>query len=175
MTLIFAATMALGVCTLISASDTDTRIETSARQTYVYRTYLKDDNIRIEATDGVVVLAGTVAADSHKSLAQDTVEGLPGVTRVDNRLEVKGEKAEENSDTWILAKVKTSLWFHRSVSSLTEVDVKDGCVTLKGTASSLAEKDRRRACARCRGARPDQRMTWRSMNRLLPRDERRGD
>jgi osmotically-inducible protein OsmY len=53
----------------------------------------------------------------------------------------KGERAEENSGTWILAKVKTSLWFHRSVSSLTEVDVKDGCVTLKGTASSLAEKD----------------------------------
>jgi hyperosmotically inducible periplasmic protein len=88
-----------------------------------------------------VVLSGTVADDSHKMLAQDTVEGLPGVKRVDNRLEVSGERAEENSDTWILAKVKTSLWFHRSVSSLTHVDVKDGCVTLRGTASSLAEKD----------------------------------
>lgn len=139
--LTFAATLVLGACTLMSGSDTDSRIEASARDTYVYRTYLKDDSIKIDAKDGVVVLAGTVSAESHKTLAQDTVEGLPGVKRVDNRLEVTGEKAEENSDTWILTKVKTSLWFHRSVSSLTDVDVKDGIVTLKGTASTLAEKD----------------------------------
>lgn len=139
--LMFVATMVLGGGTLMSGSDTDSRIEAAARDTHVYRTYLKDDSIKIEAKDGVVVLTGTVSAESHKTLAQDTVEGLPGVKRVDNRLEVTGDKAEENSDVWILTKVKTSLWFHRSVSSLTEVDVKDGCVTLRGTASTLAEKD----------------------------------
>jgi osmotically-inducible protein OsmY len=60
---------------------------------------------------------------------------------VENRLEVKGEKAEANSDSWIATKVKTSLWFHRSVSSQTDVDVKDGIVTLNGPASSQAQKD----------------------------------
>lgn len=139
--LMFAATMLLGACTPMRGSDTDSRIEDSARKTYVYRTHLRADDIRIEAKDGIVTLTGTVAEESHKTLAQDTVEGLPGVKRVENRLEVTGEKAEENSDSWIGAKVKTSLWFHRSVSSQTEVDVKDGLVTLNGTASSQAQKD----------------------------------
>src|SRR6185436_10945402 len=127
--LMFAATMLLGGCASMSDSDTDSRIEASAKKTYMYRTHLKDDNITIAAKDGVVTLTGTVTAESHKTLAQDTVEGLPGVKRVDNRLDVNGEKAEENTDRWIGAKVKTSLWFHRSVSSQTDVDVKDGLVT----------------------------------------------
>jgi len=139
--LVFAATMLLGACTAMRGSDADSRIEASATKTYVYRTYLKDDNIRIEAKNGIVTLTGTVAEESHKTLAQDTVEGLPGVKGVENRLEVNGEKAEENSDRWIGAKVKTSLWFHRSVSSQTDVDVKDGLVTLNGTASNQAQKD----------------------------------
>jgi len=137
----FASTLLLGACTPIRGSDTDSRIEAAAKQTYVYRTHLKDDTIRIAAKDGVVTLEGTVSEESHKTLAQDTVEGLPDVKRVDNRLVVKGEKVEEKSDGWILAKIKTSLWFHRSVSSTTEVNVNDGIVTLRGTASSQAEKD----------------------------------
>jgi hyperosmotically inducible periplasmic protein len=139
--LMFAATMFLGACVAVRGSDMDKTIEASARKTYVYRTYLKDDNIGIESKDGTVTLTGTVAEESHKTLAQATVEELPGVKRVENRLEVDGEKAEENSDRWIGTKIKTSLWFHRSVSSQTDVDVKDGVVTLNGTASSQAQKD----------------------------------
>jgi len=139
--LMFAVTMLLGACTQMNGSDTDSRIEASARDTYVYRTYLEDDRITFEAEDGIVTLTGTVAEESHKSLAQGTVEGLPGVKRVENRLEVDGEKTEGNSDRWLKAKVKTSLWFHRSVSSGTAVDVNEGVVTLRGTASSQAQKD----------------------------------
>jgi hyperosmotically inducible periplasmic protein len=41
-----------------------------------------------------------------------------------------------------MTKVKTSLLFHRSVSGLaTEVDVKDGVVTLRGDAASKEQKD----------------------------------
>jgi osmotically-inducible protein OsmY len=139
--LTIAAAMFLGACTPTRGSEADNRIESSAKATYVYRTYLKDDNIRIEAKGGVVTLGGTVSEESHKTLAQDTIEGLPGVTRVENNLVVSGEKSEANSDAWIHAKVNTSLWFHRSVSSKTDVDVKDGVVTLKGVASTQAEKD----------------------------------
>lgn len=142
LTLMFAATLLLGACTPTpTSSDTDGRVEASAKKTYVYRTHLKDDNIKISAKDGIVTLTGTVAAESHRTLAQDTVEGLPGVKSVDNRLEVNGERAEDHSDKWIGAKVKTSLWFHRSVSSQTGVDVRDGLVTLNGTAASQAQKD----------------------------------
>jgi osmotically-inducible protein OsmY len=74
-------------------------------------------------------------------LAQETVAGLPGVKTVDNSLEVKGERPAEKSDAWLTTKVKTMLLFHRHVSALTEVNAKDGIVTLQGEAASQAQKD----------------------------------
>ena len=92
--------------------------------------------------DGVVTLTGTVSEEFHKSLTRETMEGLPGVKSVDNRLEVKGELPTANSDAWIRDKVKVTLMFHRSVSvRTTEVDVKDGIVTLRGDAASHAQKE----------------------------------
>ena len=126
----------------VRASSTDSRIESSAAKSYVFKTYLKDDSITTESKDGVVTLTGTVADANHKSLAQDTVAGLPGVISVDNQLQVSGEQPAEHSDTWISWKVKSALLFHRNVSATgTDVDVKDGIVTLTGQASSLAQRD----------------------------------
>jgi osmotically-inducible protein OsmY len=126
----------------VRASDTDSRIESSAAKSYVFKTVLKDDSITTESKDGIVTLTGTVADANHKSLAQDTVAGLPGVVSVNNQLLVKGEQPAEHSDTWIGWKVKSALLFHRNVSATgTDVDVKDGIVTLTGEASSLAQKE----------------------------------
>lgn len=82
----------------LRASETDDRIESSAKESHVFKTYLKDDSIKTESKNGVVTLTGTVAEASHKSLAEDTVESLPGVKSVDNQLTVKGEKHAEKSD-----------------------------------------------------------------------------
>ncbi len=125
----------------VHASKMDDRIESSAKKSYVFKTYLKGDDIKIQSKDGVVTLTGTVSEESHKSLAQETVAGLPGVKSVDNRLEVKGERPAENSDAWLTTKVKTMLLFHRNVSAMTEVNTKDGIVTLQGEATSQAQKD----------------------------------
>jgi hyperosmotically inducible periplasmic protein len=126
----------------LRASSTDSRIESSAAKSYVFKTVLKDDSITTESKDGIVTLTGTVADANHKSLAEDTVEGLPGVKSVDNQLLVKGEQPAEHSDTWIGWKVKSALLFHRNVSATgTDVDVKDGIVTLTGQASSVAQKE----------------------------------
>jgi len=47
------------VCsTPLRASETDDRIESSFKSTYVYKTYLKEDAVRAEAKDGVVILKG---------------------------------------------------------------------------------------------------------------------
>jgi len=128
--------------TSLRASSTDSRIESSAAKSYVFKTYLKDDSITTESKDGVVTLTGTVADANHKSLAQDTVAGLPGVVSVDNQLVVSGEQPAEHSDTWISWKVKSALLFHRNVNATgTDVDVKDGIVTLTGQASSLAQRE----------------------------------
>jgi osmotically-inducible protein OsmY len=126
----------------VHATKMDDSIESSAKKSYVFKTYLKGDDIKIESKDGVVTLTGSVSEESHKSLAQETVADLPGVKSVDNRLEVKGERPAENSDAWRMMKVKTTLLFHRSVSGFkTEINVKDGIVTLRGEAASQAQKD----------------------------------
>ena len=132
----------IGSILVTCASEMDDRIESSAKKSYVFKTYLKGDSIKTESRDGVVVLTGTVADSSHKSLAENTVESLPGVKSVDNRLKVKGEAPVEHSDAWISFKVRSVLLFHRNVRvGDTDVYVKDGVVSLRGEASSDAQKE----------------------------------
>ena len=140
-TKMMAALAMLALTTPVFAANMDNRIEQSARQTHVFKTYLQGEDIKIQAKDGAVTLTGIVSDDYHKSLARETVAGLPGVTTVDNRLEIKGAAPTANSDAWLREKVKVTLLFHRSVSTRTEVDVKDGVVTLRGAADSQAQKE----------------------------------
>jgi len=144
----FPLTLAAVVSTMLiagspaRAADTDSRIESSAAKSYTFKTTLKDDSIKTESKDGIVTLTGTVAEASHKSLAEDTVTGLPGVKSVNNQLTISGDQPAEHSDTWISMKVKSALLFHRNVSaSGTTVYTKDGVVTLEGEASNLAAKE----------------------------------
>jgi osmotically-inducible protein OsmY len=126
----------------VRASEMDDRIQSSANDSYVFRTYLKDDSITTASNNGVVTLTGTVKDESQKGLAQETVAGLPGVIRVDNQLVVNADQPLENSDGWIGMRVKSALFFNRNVSAInTEVDVANGVVTLKGNADSQAQKD----------------------------------
>ena len=126
----------------VFASKMDNRIESSARNSYVFKIYLQGDEIKIESRDGAVTLTGLVSERSHKALARDTVAGLPGVRSVEDRLEVKGTPPTENSDLWLRDKVKATLFLHRSVrGTSTEVEVNDGNVTLQGDAESQAQKE----------------------------------
>ncbi len=126
----------------IFAVGTDDQIESTAKSTYVFKTYLKDDNVKVQANDGVVTLTGTVSDVSHKSLAAETVAGLPGVKSVDNKLVENSGAPAAKSDAWLTTKVKTTLLFHKNVNAIgTEVISKNGNVTLRGQASSMAQKD----------------------------------
>lgn len=125
----------------LQAANQDHRIESSAKSSYNFMTYLKDDNIKVASSDGVVTLSGTVSQEYHKFLAQETVSGLAGVKSVNNQLLVIGDQPSEHSDAWITAKVKGVLAFHKNVSaSDTEVDTQNGVVTLKGKAGTESQK-----------------------------------
>ena len=140
--LLVATSTVLVASTSLRASETDDRIESAAKQSYVFKTQLKGDSIKTESKNGAVTLTGTVAESSHKSLAQDTVESLPGVKSVDNKLKVSADSPTEPSDGWLGTKVKTTLLFHRNVrATKTDVNVTDGVVTLSGKASSQAQKE----------------------------------
>jgi hyperosmotically inducible periplasmic protein len=144
----FPSTLALVAGTMLitgasaRASNMDDRIESSAANSYVFKTCLKDDSITTVSKDGAVTLTGTVADRSQKSMAENTVASLPGVKSVDNELQVSTEQPAEHSDAWITMKVKTALLFHRNVSATgTSVYTKDGVVTLQGVAGSMAQKE----------------------------------
>ena len=124
------------------ASDMDDQIESSFKKSFVYKTYLKDEHIKIASKDGVVTLSGEVFDDAHKPMAGNTAEAITGVKSVDNKIVIREDRLPENSDTWIRMKVQTALVFHSNVSaSKTEVSVKNGVVTLKGEAGSSAKKE----------------------------------
>lgn len=140
--LAMSAVLVLMVAGSLGAQETDRRIESAFKKTYVFNVYLKGDDIQIQARDGAVVLRGTVADESHLSLAADTVADLPGVKSVDNRLEVKGGIPEKFSDAWIHLKISTVLMLHSHLDpAKIRVLVKDGRVTLQGEYGSLAEKE----------------------------------
>jgi hyperosmotically inducible periplasmic protein len=140
---IIAAAMVFLVFSISAhASKMDSRIELSAKQSYVFKTYLQDDDIKIRSSSGAVTLTGIVSENFHKSLAQMTVASLPGVKSVDNRLEAIGASPIENSDAWLSDNVKVTLLFHHSASSITNgIDVQDGIVTLRGDVGSQGQKD----------------------------------
>ena len=73
----------------LSAPDIDARIESIAKQSYMFKAYLEGAEIQMHSRDGVVTLTGTVTEKSHLSLAAETVANLPGVRSVDNRLTVR--------------------------------------------------------------------------------------
>ena len=139
---LMAAAIVFMISLTVQAANTDEQIVSAAQKSYVFKTYLKNDDVKVQSKKGVVTLTGTVSEESHKALAQDTIAGMPGVKRIDNQLKFKGEANAENSDAWLMTKVKTSLLYHSSVSGFaTEVDVKNGVVTLQGEAASQAQKD----------------------------------
>lgn len=130
------------VCGYLFAANIDERIESAARKSYVFQTYLKGDDILIRSYDGFVTLAGTVAEEFHMSLAMDTVSDLPGIKSVFNRLEVKKDIPGKNPDTWMRIKVLAMLMLHGNmIDAITGVQVRDGRVTLQGEAGSGAEKE----------------------------------
>jgi len=127
---------------VLRASETDSRIESSFKESYVAKTYLNSDDVKATAKEGVVTLSGTVNQQSNKKLAEETAASLPGVTKVDNLLELKAQYPDEKSNEWLAMNIKAALLFHRNVSALnTQVYVEEGIVTLRGTASSQAQKE----------------------------------
>lgn len=143
LSMLLAAGLALTITvTQAHATEMDNRVESAAKDSYVFKTYLKDDHITVNSKDGMVTLTGDVANDGHKSLAENTVENLPGVTSVNNQLAVTNPSTPENSDAWLGLKVKTALLFRRNINGLgTKVSVKDGLVTLNGDVQTQAQKD----------------------------------
>ena len=125
---------------LFASHENDRKIETAAKASYNFRAVL-DDRVKVKADDGVVTLTGTVQDKDDKALAEDTVENLPGVTRVKNEIKIKADYPER-SDKWMALKIRSRLLVKGNVSATsTRVTAEDGVVTLTGTADNAAQKE----------------------------------
>jgi len=126
----------------VCASTMDDRIESSAKESYIFKNYLHDDAITIASRDGVVTLTGTVNEEPHKKLAVETVSNLPGVKGVDNQLVLKDFQAAGGMDALVRERVKLVMSYHRNLSSAKpDIQVKDGVVTVRGDAENRAQID----------------------------------
>jgi hyperosmotically inducible periplasmic protein len=96
--LVVATAALLGSSAALRASESDDRIESSFKNSAVYQTFLKDEHIEISSTDGAVTLSGNVHDETHKPMAQDTAEALPGVKSVDNRIVVLQNSNSHTTD-----------------------------------------------------------------------------
>lgn len=132
---------------LLANADTDRKIEDAAVSSYNFRSVLRN-RVNVKAEDGIVVLSGEVLNRDEEALAEDTVRKLPGVVAVKSELEL-ASPVHERADGWIALRIRGTFLLRKDVSgSQTKVTVHDGVVTLRGTADSLAQKERAGSYAR---------------------------
>ncbi|QBL10641.1 BON domain-containing protein [Rheinheimera sp. D18] len=152
-TLAMMVTLAL-TTTAVAANDwkdttKDAWIDGKAETTLLLNGNLNSFKINTDVKDGVVTLTGSVESKVDKALAEELIENLDGVSRVDNKLTVMNANAADKDsngsafkDAKIATVVKTRLLFESEVSGTSiDVDAKDGVVTLKGEVDSDAERD----------------------------------
>lgn len=126
----------------VYAATTDEQIETSVRESYIFKNYLQEDAIQVKSQDGVVTLTGSVAQEPHKGLAMETAASLPGVTRVDDQLVVQDAQVAGSADALVRERVRLELWSHRNLRAANlGFEVNNGVVSVRGEAISQAQID----------------------------------
>jgi hyperosmotically inducible protein len=132
-------------------------ITTKIQAQYFANPEVKPWNIDVTtAGNGVVTLEGEVEAAADRTEALRIARETEGVTRVEDRLRVKGEAEGTAStprldrpDIWLTAKVQ-SKYFLDDLVKLRNIDVetRDGVVILSGAVASNAERRQAVALAR---------------------------
>ncbi|MCH5376369.1 MAG: BON domain-containing protein, partial [Planctomycetes bacterium] len=104
--------------------------------------HLQGFDIKLQVSDGTVLLKGHVASREQQRLALDVARNIQGVTQVVNDLHI--EAAGALSDREIADAIARELSLHKAAGRLVgfriSVDVIDGAATLKGTVSSSEQK-----------------------------------
>ena len=123
---------------------TDKEIAKAAVNALEWNVSVPDDKIMVKVENGWVYLSGEVKWDYQRNAAKKAVENLLGVKYVSNNITLK-QKVET---TDIKNKIKKA--FERAAdvdAKKVSVEVDGHTVTLRGTVSSLAEKEEARKTA----------------------------
>lgn len=142
LTLVAVVALIFAFGSVSAAATSDEQIESSAKQSFVFRSLFTGTDITVKSKDGVVTLTGKVPTQAHRDVANETVANIPGVKDINNKLTSDEATPNTYSDSWIKAKVMLTLFFHRNVGIMdTDVTAKNGIVTLRGNVDSLVQKD----------------------------------
>ena len=143
-------------------------ITTKIQAQYFASPEIKPWNIDVTtANNGVVTLEGEVDSADDKAEAVRIARGTEGVTRVEDRLRIEGEKAGTareatdpaagvapvpklpRPDAWVTAKVQSKYFLDDTVKGNDiDVDTQDGIVTLTGNVQTEAQHRQAIALAR---------------------------
>lgn len=137
----------------VSQDITEARQETQIWTAYALSPYLRANDLKVSVDAGKATLSGTVEEGVNKDLAKQIALGVSGIKEVDNNIVVKPDYSppaksatrsfgETVDDATITAAVKSKLVWSRYADGLTtDVDTKNGKVTLTGSADSSAAKE----------------------------------
>lgn len=125
----------------------DASITTAVKSKLLWSKHAEGMSADVDSLRGKVTLRGTADSTAHKEAAGRLARNTKGVLSVDNRIEVKTSKTTQQlpgqamSDTWITAKVKSSLGYSSNVDgSAISVTTTKGIVDLSGKVHSGAER-----------------------------------
>ncbi|HPF74934.1 MAG TPA: BON domain-containing protein [Xanthomonadaceae bacterium] len=132
----------------------DARLEGQIATAILFNSHLNPFEISVDVDNNVAVLTGTVDESLDKDLAERVAMNAKGITKVENRIAVdsnwkpkESKDGERNfgdivSDATVSTSVKSRLlWNDVTDGTDIKVDTNMGRVTLRGTATTAAEKD----------------------------------
>src|SRR5215470_15679159 len=142
-----ALVISLAGCERRSASDTT--ITTAVKNRLAADPTTSAAKINVDTSNGVVTLSGKVPTAAEKSEAERIARNTQGVTQVVNNISAEqGEGGAEgtSSDTAILTSIKAKYLTNGIIG--TNVDVRNGEVTITGEVDNAQEKARAEEIAR---------------------------
>jgi osmotically-inducible protein OsmY len=117
---------------------TDTEIADAVLNALKWHSAVEAEKINIKVENGIVTLEGETEWDYQRTNAKSAIENLTGVRGIINLISVKPKVTSTE------IKQKISAAFHRNATVNAEkitVDVDGSKVTLRGTVTSIAEKE----------------------------------
>jgi osmotically-inducible protein OsmY len=102
---------------------------------------IDSEAVAVAADDGTITLRGTVGSFRQKREAQKAAERVFGVVAVDNQLDVRNLNERRREDADVRGDVLQALMLDTLVPDAVDATVKDGLVTLTGTASWQYQRD----------------------------------
>src|SRR5262245_26318672 len=147
--------IAISAALVISLAGCERRSASDATVTTAVKNKLAADpttsaaKINVDTSNGVVTLSGEVPTAAEKAEAERLARNTQGVTQVVNNLSVeRGESANGGtfSDAAILTSIKSQFVTNGIIG--TNVDVKNGEVTITGEVDNAQEKSKAEQIAR---------------------------